>query len=166
MALRSNIYSPTEAEGCNASEGVRQKRRGAKPPTSLRDRTSPPKIKTNKRNLKNCQRPRDGLKGLLRSRPTKDTERKETTQLKQDRHLHQPHRRRGSQTTLLRSLIRHKGGRGDVKKEFHWTVCVWQGKPGTSLRMGSVKVHPEDVDTQVQLKDRLRKLRPRQLFNK
>ena len=58
-------------------EGVRNKRRGTKPPTSPRDRTSPPQIKTkkNKKRLKH--------RGNLRSRPIKDTERQETTRRKQ-----------------------------------------------------------------------------------
>jgi len=42
MALRHNVQSPTKTEACNVMEGVRDKRRGTKPPTSPRDRTSPP----------------------------------------------------------------------------------------------------------------------------
>lgn len=65
----------------------------------------------NKIILKNSHRGRDRYKGLLHSRPTNHTERKETTQLKQNRHLYKPYRRRGSQATPLWDLARQKRGK-------------------------------------------------------
>ena len=81
MALRHKRRAMSQ-EG----EGSTTKQRGTKSPTSPRDRTSPPQIKTKK---KTKQKPRKAPKrtlrkqGNLHSRPTKDTKCKEATERRQ-----------------------------------------------------------------------------------
>ena len=123
--------------------------------------------KKNKTILKNCHRPHDGHKGFLRSRTTMvlrtPNARRPCTQLKHDRHWHQPHRRRGSQATSPWGLTRQKGERREVREYFHWTVCVWHGNPGLHLRKGKVVIRPEDANTEVRTEDSLRKTQIRNL---
>ena len=61
-------------------EGFTQKRRGTKPPTSPRDRNSPPQIKTKKQKVPKGAKAHTTETSNLRSRPTKDTKRKEATE--------------------------------------------------------------------------------------
>ena len=48
MALRHNVQSQQRQRHAISQEGFTTKRRGTKPPTSPRDRTSPPQIKAKK----------------------------------------------------------------------------------------------------------------------
>ena len=62
MALRHNVQSPLRQRRAMPQEGVHQQNGGStRTPTSLRDRTSPPQIKANKKqkSLKNCQKARN-----------------------------------------------------------------------------------------------------------